>query len=207
MNHNQSTPIEPINASSSKFAVMFENHFVVLDDGKHVIGGDGSDLRNLIIENIETGKADKFGWSKSSINLITTLVYDEDTGFLYTGDFHGGFYKYHVDITNKSCEKVKDYGKLGIGEIISSHRFRDFIFFGGINSKIKVLNLSTGKLLLGHLQTSIKCIHSLQVCVKSQDDIYLAVSGTNTNYSGDKTDLFDLTDLLPKDPIIHQKYL
>ena len=82
---------------------MYENHFVVLNDVKHVIGVDASDLRNLIIENIETRKADKFRWTKSYINLITTLVYDEDTGFLYNGDRYSRLLQYKIDKTSKSC--------------------------------------------------------------------------------------------------------
>ena len=202
MNHNQQTSIEPINTSSSEFGVYYQNQFVVLDDAKHVIGVDASDGGKLILENIETGKADKFGWRDSSCNFIKTLIYDEDTGFLYIGERYGQLYKYKVNTAIKSCEKVKNYGKLGIGEIISSHRFLDFFFFGGGSGIIRVLDLSTDKLLPGHLKTSIGCIYSLQVCVKSCNEIYLTVSGSITDYSDNKTDLFDLTDFLQKDLVI-----
>ena len=134
------------------------------------------------------------------------MVYDEDTGFLYSGDKNGGLCKYKVDSSKKTFERVKEYGYLGIGEISSFHPFMHFVFFGGDNTQIKVLDLSTDELLLGHLETSITWICSLQVCLKSQDKIYLAVSGSDTDYSDDKNDLFDLTDILPKDPVIIQKY-
>ena len=89
--------------------------------------------------------------------------------------------------------------------MISSHRFLDFVFFGGIEYKIRVLDLSTGKLLPGHLETSIRVICSLQVFVKSPNEIYLAVSGLHPNYSDDKTDLFDVSGLFPNDPHIFQR--
>ena len=157
MKHNKNTSIKPINASSSKFGVELENQFVVLDDAKHVIGVDANDSRNLILENIENGKADKFRWTKTSYYYyFTSLFYDEKTGFLYTGEDDGHLLQYKVDKTRKSCKKVKNYGKLEIGCIISSHRFMHFVFFGGSNSKIKVLDLSRGELLTGHLETSIR---------------------------------------------------
>ena len=186
---------------------MYEDQFVVLDDGKHIIGIDGSDITNLIIENVENQKADKFVLSKSSFNYITTLVYDEKTGFLYSGYRDGYLRKYKIDITSKSYQRVSDFGNLGISRIYSSHRFMDFVFFGGSESEIRVLNLSTGMLFLGSLETSIDWIYSLQVYVKSDKEIYLVVSGEYPDYSGDKTDLFDLNDFLPKDPVILQKYL
>ena len=204
---NQKTIIEPINASLSRFWVKYENQFVVLNDAKHVIGVDARDASNLILENIENRKADKFGWRDSFNNMITTLVYDEDTGFLYSGDYNSRLYKYKVNKTSKSCERIQAYGKIGIGRISSSHIFMQFVFFGGDQSEIRVLDLSTGKLLPGYLKTSIGCAYSLQVCLKSQDEIYLVVSGKYPDYSRDKTDLFDLTDLLPKNPVILQKYL
>ena len=155
MEHTQETSIKSSKSSSSKFGVEFQNQFVVLDDAKHVIGVDPSDGSKLILENIEQGRADKFGWGSSSYNIITTLLYHGKTGFLYTADLHGHLLQYKVDTSSKSCKRLKNYGDLGLVSISCSHRFLDFIFFGGIKSKIGVLDLSTGKPLLGHLETSI----------------------------------------------------
>ena len=107
----------------------------MLDDVKHVIGLDPSDPGNLIFENIEKGKADKFRWTKSSFIFYTALFYDEDTGYLYTGDFYDHVYKYKVNIASKSCERVKAYGKLGIGPISSSYRFMNFVFLKAMTVK------------------------------------------------------------------------
>ena len=145
MNHNQEKGIHPINTSSCKFGVEYENQFVVLDDVKHVIGVDPSDGSKLIMENLENGKAVKFGWNSFFYNYIKTLVYDEDTGSLYTGDRDGQLHKYKLDKTNKSCKRVKDYGNLKIDRIYSSHRFLHFVFFGGEDSKIKSTRLVDGR--------------------------------------------------------------
>ena len=207
MNHNQQLSIKPTNASLNRFGVEHDNHFVVLDDGKHVIGIDARDARYLIIENIENGKADKFRSNSSFYNYSKTLLYDKHLGFFYTGVRYGQLYKYKLDKTSKTCKKVENYGDLEIGEIISCHRFLHFVFFGGSTSKIRVMDLSRNKLLPGHLQTSIGWICSFQVCVKSPKEIYLAVSGSITYYSKNKIDLFDVTGLFQNDSVILQKYL
>ena len=206
-NQNQETSMAPIKSSSSRFLVEYENQFVLLDDAKHVIGVDASDGSKIILENIENGKADKFEWRDSCLNYFTTLVYDENTGFLYSGYDDGQLILYKLDKTSKTCKKVNDYGKLGIGSIYSFHKFMHFVFFGGTKSSIKVLDLSTGELLPGHLETSIRWIYSLQVCVKSNNQIYLTVSGDYSDYSRDMTDLFDLTDLFEVDSVFLQKYI
>ena len=206
MRHNQETSIEPINTSSSKFGVFYENQFVVLDDAKHVIGVDARDGRSLIIENLKNGKADKFLLSQS-FHLFKTLVYDEKTGFLYSGGIDGHLHKYKINKASKLFQRVIDYGDLRIGLVISSHRFLDFVFFGGDRGRIRVLNLLTGELLPGSLETSIWYIYSLHVCVKSHDEIYLTVSGGESDYSDDKTDLFDVSGLFLNNPVMLQKYL
>ena len=208
MNHNKKKSIKPINTSSRKFGVEYENQFIVMDDAKHIIGIDGNDPRNLILENIQNGKTDKFGRKNTfKKNMNTTLVYDEKTGYLYNKDYFGQLYKYKVDTTIKSCKRVKARGFLGMGIMTSSHRFLHFVFFGGGSERIKVLDLSRNEIFQGYLETSIKWIFSLQVCVKSPNEIFLAVSGGRPNYSDKKTDLFDLTDFLSNDSIILQKYV
>ena len=207
MEHNQNTSIEPINTSSSKFGVEYENNFIVLQDAKHVIGVDPKDGRNLIIENVETQKADKFESIEYFVCMITTLVYDEDTGSLYTADTNGNLLQYKIDTATKTCRRVKEYDTKVRGSIFSSHRFLHFVFFGDILSNIRVLDLSTGDFLPGRLETSIGSIYSIQVCVKSHDEIYLAVFGSGSYYSKDYTDLFDVSGLLLKSPVVLRKYL
>ena len=77
----------------------------------------------------------------------------------------------------------------------------DFVFFGGDQGKIKILNFSTGELFPGSLETSIEWICSLQVCVKSLSKIFLAVSGSLPNYDDDKTNLFNVSELFLNNPV------
>ena len=205
MEHNQKAPVKPTNVSSREFVVEYENNFVVLDDAEHVIGVDERNATKLILENINNGSKVKFRGSKSNDYSITTLVYDKKSRSLYTGDDDGHLVQHKVDTSKLTCEEVKNYGDLRIGCICSSARFMHFVFFGGSKGKIRVLNLSTGELLPGNIETSIGWIISLQVCVKKANEINLAVSGENPDFSEDKTDLFDLSGLLRNDPIIQRK--
>ena len=206
MQHDQETPVMLTNVSSSGFVVHFKNNFVVLDDAEHVIGVDKEDPSKLILENVENGSILDLGGLKSFDFSILILVYDEESGSMYSGDLNGHIIKHKVDTFNQIRKKVKYYGHLGIGSIYSSARFMQFVFFGGNKGKIGVLDLSTGKLIPMDIETSIKDIYSLQVCVKSCNEIYLAVSGEYPDYSQDKTDLFDLSGLLGNDPIILRKF-
>ena len=179
-----------------------ENNFVVLDDAENIIGVDEGNSSRLILEN---GSIVEFGEQNSYLHQILTLAYDKESRSLFSGDKKGHLVQYKVDTLNQTCDEVKNFGDLGIGVIISSSRFMEFVFFGGSTKKVRVLNLSTGELLPGHIETSIKEIYSLQVCVKSLEQIYLAVSGGFPDYSNDKTDLFDLSGFLRNDLVIRRK--
>ena len=128
MEHNQKISIEPLNVFTRKFGIDNQNEFIVLDDAKHVIGVDPSNGDQLLFQNVQNGKAGKFKLNQSSYNLITTLVYDRKTEFLYSGDNKGHLYKCKINTNSKSCKIVKEYGNIGINWIISSHRFLHFVF-------------------------------------------------------------------------------
>ena len=206
MEKNQETAVRPVNVSFNKFWIQLENQFIVLDDAEHVIGVDARDRSKLILENLKNGSTVRFAGRNSILFPIFTMVFDEESRSLYCGYQFGRLHQYEVDTLNQTCKKVRDFGNLGIGCIRSCQRFMQFVFFAGSQSKIRILDLSTGELLPGYFKTSIKWIYSLQVSVKSANEIFLAVSGGDADYSEDKTDLFDLSGLLGKDPAILRKF-
>ena len=205
MENNPDTENEHINDLYIKFGIIYENQFVVLDDAKHVIGVYSQDPGKLIFRDAYYGFLIEFEKERYINYSITNLVYDDKTRSLFSGNNHGRLFRHKVDAQNKTCPIVKDYGNLGIGSITSSDQFLHLVFFGGNRGKIRVFDVSTDKLLSGYIETSIRYIYSLQVCVKSHEQIHLAVSGAYPDYSEDKTDLFDLTDFLLNDPIIFKK--
>ena len=179
----------------------------MLDDAKHVIGVDARDGSKMILENIENGSIFEFQGNFTTGYFITIPFYDEETGFLYCGEIEGELQKLKFDNEKKTCKLVKNYGDLEIGRNTSYYRFLDNVFFGGNEGKIKVLDLSTAEFFPDYLYTSIGWIISLQICRKSLDKIYLTVTGSEYDYSDDKTDLFDVSGLLLKNPIIFKKFL
>ena len=204
MEHNQKSPVEPIKSSSNYFGAEHQNNFVVLDDAEHVIGVHPGNGNSLIFENIKNGLTVEFGERIYPHNYITSLLYDQDSGSLFSGDNYGYLVQYKVNTANKTCEEVKYYGYIGIGGIMSCARFMHFVFFGGWR-KIRVMDLSTDKLLPGHLKTLIDSIYSLQVCKKNEKEIYLAVSGWGEESPDVKNELLDISGLLSNDPVIFQK--
>lgn len=100
--------------------------------------------------------------------------------------------QYHLDLENQKFSKTKDYGDLKIGRIYSSFEYLGLVFFGGRDSRLRVLDLSKKKLIQGHLSTAIEYILSLQVCVVGKSRVYLVVVGKEPDYSSSKSDLYDL---------------
>ena len=135
MQHNQQTPVEPIKSSSSEFVILYQNHFVVLDDAKHIIGADADDLSKMILENVDNGSKVEFGGSIICFSEITSLVYNEDTRSLYSADSVGDLLKYKINTAGKTCEKVRIYLNFGKDGITSSHRFMHFVFLDGVRVK------------------------------------------------------------------------
>ena len=185
----------PFYTSSSQFGVFFENNFVFTDDGKHLIGVDAGDSTRVRVEDITTFSSFSFG--KQS-NVISTLICDQDSGTLLAGDFDGHLVQCDLDLVNKKARRVRDFGDsgdLGVGSVFSSSRFMQFVFFGG-TKRLKVFDLSSKEMLPGHIETGVQSIFSVRVCAVDKSRIFLTAVGLNYKYSSNKSDLYDLSDLI-----------
>ena len=96
---------------------------------------------------------------------------------------------------------AKDYGSLGIGSIISSARLGNLCFFGGGQScGFVVVDTLTQRVVCSPVRTAVGCISSLTVWTGRSGEqdarsILVAV-GWDVDYSTDRTDMFDVTDLV-----------
>ena len=193
MQQISSQVVSPFYTSSSQFGVCFENNFVFTDDGRHLIGVDGTNYNCVRVEDITTGSSFSFGYHN---DFIFTLIFDQDSGTLLAGEWDKYLIQYDLDLVNKKFREVRDFGDLGIGYVYSSFRFMQYVFFGGSNYKLKVFDLSSKEMLPGHIKTGVRDIYSLQVCAIDKSRIFLAVLGLNYKYSSNKSDLYDLSDLM-----------
>ena len=119
---------------------------------------------------------------------------------LLVGFLNGKVIEYNED-ANGNWKMEKDYGDLGIGSVISNDFLGHIAVFGGrLKKNKKMFNMRfidmKNKVLIGlPFETAIGDINSFSLGVISENQIVLALSGINCNYSHKKTDLFDVTDL------------
>ena len=193
MTQTSSQMVSPFYTSSSQFGVYYENNFVFTDDGKHLIGPDAGDCTRVRVEDITTGSSFSLG---NYSDVIYTLTFDQDTGTLLVGYWQKHLVQYDLDLVKRKFRQVRDFGDIGIGSVLSSFRFMQYVFFGGSINILKVFDLSSKGMLPGHIETGIKEINSLQVCAVDKSRIFLSVVGSECNYSSDKSDLYDISDLM-----------
>ena len=187
--------VSPDRESKSQFGVWFEKSFVLSDDCNHVIAPDPSDLRRILVEDLTRGSSFCFGANEKT---ILTLFFDEDSRTLLAGDYDGHLVEYELDLKKRKGRVTKKHGDLEIGGILSYSVSMGFVLFGGGSKKVRVYYLPSQKMLQGDMETSIRYVLSLQVCVVDESRVYLAVLGAMTNYSSTRSDLYDLGDLLGK---------
>jgi hypothetical protein len=177
--------------------VEYENNFVILPDGKTIIGVEGEYKNNLICEDITKndksacGKIEDHGY----LNKIHTLFYDTIRKSLFVGNSEGRVIKYQQKESPLSWEKTKDYGDLRIGEIYSSEQIGDVLVLGGSNSSIRAINFAEKALLPGRVTTAKESIYSLQACELPGEKVFLGVSGKGQYYLEEETDIYEVTDL------------
>ena len=97
--------------SRQKFDATFENNFLVLPDGKTVIGPDAQNEDKLVMEDITTKEVSEIG---KHGKFIYTVLYHEESRSLLVGDHTGHVVQYQKKEDSNSFTKVKDYGDVGI---------------------------------------------------------------------------------------------
>ena len=181
--------------------MFLENYFLVLPDGRTVIGADASDRTKLIMEDITQGNRTEIA---THGGIILTLLFDPRTETLLVGDQSRHVKQYKRE--NKSFTLVKDYGDVGVDWIWSSAKVGEFAIFGGDNHSLIAIDIKNQTLLKGSLKTAYKSVYSLQVCFTNNHKLLLAVSGSDPNFSPDKSDLFDVTCLSVDDPNLREVF-
>lgn len=165
----------------------FERNFLVLPDGKTVIG-PGRSMKNLIAEDITLNKSSRIATHKNEIN---TVIFDEASSSLFVGDDTGHVLQYKKDKESGTFTFLKDYGNLGIGYIISSSVLQDLVFFGGFEtSKIRVISIKEGGLLGGFVETAFKTVYSIQTCRVSYSKTVISVGGNKGSYCSICSDVY-----------------
>ena len=184
---NHST-IKTRHQSRNEFYVQFENHFLVLPDGKTIVGVDGSDLKKLMIEDITSRNPRPIGTNDGE---ISNVLFDSLTQSLLVGDFDGHLKQYKK--VNQSFTIVKDYGELDVGCVLSSTQVGRFAIFGGNNRSLVAIDICEQQDCSGLIKSPFGWTNSLQVCEDVNSNVYLSLGGICPDYSSDASDYLDMT--------------
>ena len=111
------SPVKSANQTTQKFYALYENNFLVLPDGKTVVGADASNPSKLVSEDITTNTSRLIG---TLSNTVYTVVFDPKSRSLFAGDHEGCLRMYQEKTTSGFFVLVKDFGNVGIGRIWSS---------------------------------------------------------------------------------------
>jgi hypothetical protein len=182
--------VDSLNRSKGKYRVEYESNLAILADGKTFIGVR-NDQTTLFMEDIVTGKT--FGKIGKHWSDISCLIFIEESNMLLVGDSYR-MIQYRLN-QNKIWSKIKDYGEIGIGGVISCTRIMNLVIFGGTDSSLRVIDYEKRRVIGDVYKTAIRCISSLSICERP-NQVVLSVNGVFPFYSDTRSDILDITELV-----------
>ena len=191
--------IEPDAVSQLEYKCLNDSSFRVLSDEATVVGVQLSDSKVVAKEHIVNTSRPVVFYSAGK-SMVWTLAVDQHADTLLVGENsnqQGRVVQYKLD----TGDVVHDYGSLGIGLVMSSTRLGNLCFFGGYDSSsVAVVDTLTHQVVQRPVKTAVGIINSLAVCTVNPNEpdatTVLAVAGRKIDYSADRTDLFDVTQLV-----------
>ena len=192
MKSNPGEKVKFTNQTKNQFCAENENSFLVLHNGRTIVGVELNTKKTLVNEDITTSKAVSFGKHEGRIQ---TLLYDEGSGSLFTGDCSGRIKQYKRGSSTHAFSLVKDYGNLGIEIVFSSAQVGGLALFGGSNHSLVAINIHERTLCEGQIKSPFYHTFSLQVCQGVGQKKYLSLGGTKSNYSSSVSDFLDVTEM------------
>ena len=195
LNARRDQVISPIHKSKLKYFAVLENSFLVLPDGKTIIGVEYGDKFNnsLVMEDITDSKDSflRFGNHRKSIYAV---LFVKETNSLFSGDENGDLFEYKLD-KNRNVSLVKHYGNIGIGTINSGVYLGSVLILGGNKSLIRVLDMGKKVLVGKPFKTAVEFNHSLRLCKTEDSRVLFITSGILYNYTNFTGDIFDASEL------------
>ena len=189
----KSQPLERVKYASqtkNSFFIYHEHNFLILPDGKTIVGVDLKSQNTLIAEDITTNKAVSFGNHEAA---ILTLLWDETKETLFAGNYFGKIIQYKRGGKSRPFSLVKKYQSNYLGIIISSALVGDFAFFAG-DFSLFAINISERKFQDRVFETGCSFTNSLRVCHASDSKVYMSIVGENSLHHSDP-DLLDVTEI------------
>lgn len=201
MNAPADSTLKVCNKTRNEFLAYFQHGFLVLPDGKTVVGASWSDSKKVIMEDITSGKHTLVGTQEGPVK---TVLFDGLTQTLLVGDQSGHVKQYKKE--EETFSLLKDFGNVGLDMVCSSAQVGRFAIFGGDKGCLVVIDFENQKLLDGHVQTAQETIFSLQLCLTNSHRLFLSVGGDNLDFSSGKSNIFDVTCMARNDPDSLKKF-
>ena len=172
----------------------YENDFAILPDQQTFIGVWTQHRTTPLIENI----ANPFLPVKlvEHQSDIITVIPNGDHTELLVGDKSGRLAQYGMTDGHSMARLIKDYGNSGVHSVLSGARIGYLVAVGGSNYAVKMVDMRSRRVLEGRLTTAIKAVESVKFCAMSESKVLLSISGKNPSYSDQKTDIFDVSELV-----------
>lgn len=192
---------EPVTECASQSAYESENDsdFFVLSDEATIIGICKSNCSIVLKQNITDPGQPTITYAAKKSN-VTIIAVHEANNALFAGStkyFEGQLVQF--DLT--SGQITKQYGDIGISSLKSCTVFNNLCFFGGYNSyKFTVVDLATRQIVHRPVTSATEMINSMTVCKffnqEAEQKVLLFISGEDSDYSSNRSDVFDITDLV-----------
>lgn len=135
----------------------------VLSDEATVVGINSADVLTVLKQSISDHSAPIVAYD-TRIASVFTLAADEPKNALFVGGFNYSSGRI-VQCNLSSGRVIRDYGDVGIGDIMSSASFGRLRFFGGGESfRFGVIDAQARRVAHEPLATAVEFIHSVAVC-------------------------------------------
>ena len=194
--------VKSVHQTKNQFFALYENSFVILPDGKTIVGVHKKTQNTVIMEDITTNKVTTVGKHE---NTIYTLLYDKLTGTLFAGDYNGCIVQYRRGNSKNHFSLLKDFGDSGIKAVYSSAQVGRFAFFGGRNHWIVAIDIYERRLCKSKIRSPFYSTFSLQVCHGLNDKVYLSVGGCLRNDHLNRSDFLDVSMVYEKQKMIENQ--
>lgn len=196
VNAQNSTVVVPDAVSQLEYRCRKDSSFDVLSDEATVVGVQLSNDKAVAKEHI-TIKSRPVVTYSAGRSKVYTLAVDQHANLLLAGESKDRVVQYRLD----TGDVTHDYGSLGIGAVLSSARLGKLYFFGGWkSSSFAVIDTLTQQVVQSPVTTAVHAINSLAVWTANPNTLdakaILAVAGRSIDYSADRTDMFDVTQLV-----------
>ena len=127
---------------------------------------------------------------------IFITIFNEKLNFLVTVEERGSIIQYDLNPGRSNLRILKEYKDFEKFHFNVGLDFGFLLALGGEDSKVRFVDLRKRCALKEVIKTSVKFIYTMEFCRMDINKVYLCVSGQYYDYSKEKTDIFDVSELI-----------